>query len=225
MTDWKALCEELADSIELLLEMRPADAKPLSITEERYARARAALAAEADGPAVPEGREPASVVGQPSDEELAQAAKAAIHEYKYPTELVYFLDSDSSEYEPFLLALRAAIAADRSRFGRQPAPPAAGEVGELVSDHPAFAAWLAREMPPGTIIGDPYWWAPRIARRAADLLEQRHPTPVPVAERLPGAGDVDGRDPECVQRWSECEDGAYDPRCCRFPKSCSCGPR
>lgn len=70
MTDWKALCEELADSIELLLEMRPADAKPLSITEERYARARAALAAEADGPAVPEGREPAAVVGQPSDEEL-----------------------------------------------------------------------------------------------------------------------------------------------------------
>ena len=52
----------------------------------------------------------------------------------------------------------------------------------MVSDHPAFAAWLAREMPPGTIIGDPYWWAPRIARRAADLLEH-HPVPVPVAER------------------------------------------
>jgi hypothetical protein len=33
-------------------------------------RARAALAAEADGPAVPEGREPASVVGEPSDEDL-----------------------------------------------------------------------------------------------------------------------------------------------------------
>lgn len=27
---------------------------------------------------------------------------------------------------------------------------------------------------------------------------------------------------ECVQRWPECESGAYDPRCCRFPKSCSC---
>ena len=43
-TDWRELCEELADSIELLLEMRPVDAKPLNITEERYARARALLA-------------------------------------------------------------------------------------------------------------------------------------------------------------------------------------
>lgn len=30
------------------------------------------------------------------------------------------------------------------------------------------------------------------------------------------------RSPECVKAWPECEDGAYDPRCCRFPKSCSC---
>jgi len=27
-----------------------------------------------------------------------------------------------------------------------------------------FAQWLAREMPRNTIIGDPLWWAPRIAR-------------------------------------------------------------
>ena len=27
---------------------------------------------------------------------------------------------------------------------------------------------------------------------------------------------------ECVERWPECIEGAYDPRCCRFPKSCSC---
>lgn len=26
---------------------------------------------------------------------------------------------------------------------------------------------------------------------------------------------------ECIARWPECESGAYDPRCCRFPKSCS----
>ena len=30
------------------------------------------------------------------------------------------------------------------------------------------------------------------------------------------------RDPTCIKRWPECESGAYDPRCCRFPKSCSC---
>jgi hypothetical protein len=25
-----------------------------------------------------------------------------------------------------------------------------------------------------------------------------------------------------VGSWPECESGLYDPRCCRFPKSCSC---
>ena len=30
------------------------------------------------------------------------------------------------------------------------------------------------------------------------------------------------RDPACVERWPECEEGAYHPDCCRFPKSCSC---
>jgi hypothetical protein len=32
----------------------------------------------------------------------------------------------------------------------------------------------------------------------------------------------DERNPVCVEAWPECEDGGYDPRCCRFPKSCSC---
>lgn len=36
---------------------------------------------------------------------------------------------------------------------------------------------------------------------------------------------VDRRDPECVKRWPDCVDGEYNPSCCRFPKSCSCGPR
>jgi len=26
----------------------------------------------------------------------------------------------------------------------------------------------------------------------------------------------------CVEQWPDCEEGMYDPRCCRFPKSCSC---
>lgn len=25
----------------------------------------------------------------------------------------------------------------------------------------------------------------------------------------------------CVEVWPDCESGYYDPRCCRFPKSCS----
>lgn len=41
--DFRSLCAELADSVELLLEMRPVAVKPLSITEGRLVRARAAL--------------------------------------------------------------------------------------------------------------------------------------------------------------------------------------
>jgi hypothetical protein len=32
----------------------------------------------------------------------------------------------------------------------------------------------------------------------------------------------DLRASDCIKQWPECESGAYDPRCCRFPKSCSC---
>ena len=69
----------------------------------------------------------------------------------------------------YVLGWRAAIA----RWGRPAAAPVPepGEVAELV-------AWLR-----GT----------RAARltRAAELLSQRHPTPVPVSERLPGPEDCD----------------------------------
>jgi hypothetical protein len=54
--------------------------------------------------------------------------------------------------------------------------------------------------------------------RAATLLSQQAasaPAVVPVAV-------ADDRDPECVARWPECVPDGYDPRCCRFPKSCSC---
>lgn len=30
------------------------------------------------------------------------------------------------------------------------------------------------------------------------------------------------RDENCVAVWPECHSGGYDPKCCRFPKSCSC---
>jgi hypothetical protein len=40
---FRALCAELADSVELLLEMRSND-RPMRVTEDRLARARAALA-------------------------------------------------------------------------------------------------------------------------------------------------------------------------------------
>lgn len=53
-------------------------------------------------------------------------------------------------------------------------------------------------------------------------MDGNQPSPVePTAEM---ASAADGRDPYCVSRWPDCHAGEYDPRCCRFPKSCSCGP-
>ena len=43
MTDFRARCQELADSVELLLEMRSND-RPMRVTEDRLNRARVALA-------------------------------------------------------------------------------------------------------------------------------------------------------------------------------------
>ena len=58
---------------------------------------------------------------------------------------------------------------------------------------------------------------------------ERHPNPMemtavpePDLGVLPWDELEDTRSPECVKRWPECESGAYDPACCRFPKSCSC---
>ena len=44
----------------------------------------------------------------PNDLELAKVASAAVSAYPRVSELPYFLSPDSSEYEPMLLALRAA---------------------------------------------------------------------------------------------------------------------
>lgn len=48
-----------------------------------------------------------------------------------------------------------------------PQPRAEGMV--LPPDTGPFADWLAREMPPGTVISNPAWWAPRILRQIARL--------------------------------------------------------
>lgn len=39
------------------------------------------------------------------------------------------------------------------------------------------------------------------------------------------AGSAVERNPECLASWPDCYAGGYDPRCCRFPKSCSCEVR
>ena len=87
------------------------------------------------------------------------------------------------EYKRELAFARAAIALDRTRFGRPAIQPEERW-------YPGFADWLEREMPEGTVIGDPLWWASKIATY---LQSHAYPAikPVPVCERLPGPEDCD----------------------------------
>ena len=121
----------------------------------------------ADEPAVPQGREPASVTGQPSDEELG----LIYHDFCRGCE---FMDQVGFED-----AARAVL----TRWGN-PAPqlPTDGEVAEVMG---LFRHWA--EAYPDSVTVDPYWLT-----RAADLLErQAAPVPVSVSERLPGPEDCD----------------------------------
>lgn len=135
----------------------------------------------ADGPAVPEGREPAAVVGEPSDAELLELMP---QQFRDDLATVSWLASYGTPVEPGIYRVilstgaldfaRAVLA----RWGQQPAPPVEGEVAELVR-------WL-RSLEDASV-----WFesgSPEALKltRAADLLAQRHPAPVPVNERPPG---------------------------------------
>ena len=78
--EFRAMCAELVDSIELLLEMRAVDAKPMAITEDCLSRARALL----DQP-VAEG---------PTDDKLMDIARA--------TDLVYYMGEDCGFASPYM---------------------------------------------------------------------------------------------------------------------------
>jgi len=160
-------------------------------------KARAALAAEADGPAV-RRREPASVACEPSDGDLLQmmpeqfradlgtvsriAAHGAGPDIK-PGLFRVSLNTGALEYARAVLA----------RWGHQPALPAEGEVAEL-------AAWLrmqgeALTPGPSSMLSNQTKNERRAAGMrlilAADLLERQvAPVPVSVGERLPSASHV-----------------------------------
>ena len=104
-------------------------------------------------------------------------------------------------------ALRLVIAAARRRL-------TPGVRSDVRDD---MIAWLLREQTNDlSPLGRDYTDA-----ELAEALRRSAPPgpnmPSP-AQRL-----VDNRDPECVKAWPECETFGYDPRCCRFPKSCSAG--
>jgi len=141
---------------------------------------RAVLAGE---PAEPEGREPASVTGQPSDEEIMGLMPQQMHE-ALAAAVRAMAEQQGIDSTPAKGAMRIILnrhvvdlaRAVLARWGHQPAPPADGEVAELV-------AWI-RGM---------YWAHPdkERATRAAELLQRLSPPqPVPVSERLPGPEDM-----------------------------------
>ncbi len=191
---------------------------------ESVALRQKVIDALADGPAVPEGREPASVVSEPSDRELLELMPETMRdEFAYaattcsdatggqvkPRIFRVCLNTAALEYARAVLARwgTSNLKETRSSLGDAPAPvpvpvaegdcpacegvpkpgnqpcavcgrsapPAEGEVAELVE-------CLRR------ICFDVAPCDADAITRAADLLGQRHPAPVPVpvSERLPG---------------------------------------
>jgi hypothetical protein len=115
-----------------------------------------------DGPAV-QSREPASVATQPSDELVATWIAEVWHEGTP----VRVAASD--------LHLASRAAEWGARWGHQPVPLAAeGYVGELIKRLRIRAASLSEVGANLSQQGDAIYFT-----RAADLLEQRHPEPVP----------------------------------------------
>lgn len=182
-TDFRALCAELVESVEVLLEMRSPNAGRMWTTERRLRVARAALANE---PAVPKSREPVAVTGQPSDEDLLGIACQSIEPYdkirpgEYEAENNCAIEVYGSELVTFARAVLA-------RWGNPaPQPPAEGEVAELVRMLTGIAHWRRRGRPGE---GDPSPFDIRQADRldrAAELLQRLSPPqPVAVSKRPP----------------------------------------
>ena len=158
------------------------------------AEARAALA---DEPAVPKGREPVAVTGQPSDQQLLEVMPQQFHD-DLATVSRMAAHGAGPDVGPglFRVSLNTGVVdfarAVLARWGNPaPQPPAEGEVAELV-------AWLREqaEHELGSTFDADYFSEDPAARnlnRAADLLQRLSPPqPVPVSERLPGPEDCDG---------------------------------
>jgi hypothetical protein len=115
-------------------------------------------------------------LARPTDDQLIEEAIAVGLAFQPQDEVSeVFLPFDAEEpLDDLLVNFARAVLA---RYGHRPAPPAEGEVAELVALIRQIA--LAWE-PDACLLGN--MTAGQLCR-AADLLEQHHPTPVPVCER------------------------------------------
>ena len=175
--DWRALCVDLVDWADYTSAHYYAPPEVL-------VRAHSALA-EADEPAVPDGREPASVVEQPTDAELLELMHQSMRDDLAEVSRLAALEAGTAagvfrvtlNYDVVRFA-RAAIAADRARWGRPaPEPPADGEVAELVETLKGIAYWRRHGNPGVAPAPFDIRQADRLDR-AAELLERSAPAPV-----------------------------------------------
>jgi hypothetical protein len=158
MTDFRALCAELTAWAEKTSAhyFQPPDV---------LLRARAALA---DGPAVPQGREPAAVITEPSDEEWDALVERVWDKYQ-----TVGYQGERFMYDGDFGSALDLVRKELSRWGHQPAPPADGEVAELVRTLTGIAHWRRRGRPGE---GDPSPFDIRQADRldrAAELLQRQ----------------------------------------------------
>jgi hypothetical protein len=104
-------------------------------------------------------------------------------------ELAMFVDS--SDFDTVVVAISEIVRTALARWGNLVTSPAT-ESG-VDQWYPDFAEWLEGEMPEGTVIGDPLWWASKIADRiiCTPALLQQVPIPtVPEPKRVEGVGEL-----------------------------------
>jgi hypothetical protein len=93
---------------------------------------------------------------------------------------------DSNDFDTVVVAILEIV---RTALARRVAlPPLITGVDQW---YPDFADWLEREMPEGTVIGDPLWWASKIADRiicTPALLQQVSTLTAP--KRVEGVGEL-----------------------------------
>ena len=173
MTDqFRALCAELVDDLELC--DWPYKLKGTIRADIERARA---LLAEADGPAVPDGREPASVALQPSDGEVAEVAAWL--------RLFCSEEYESRSHDPDVAWLTRAAALLEQHH---PAPPGEERIGN----------WLLPEKPPlpEHWSGDLEYGFETAWETARALLQQHHPASVPLIELPQGWHMLSDIEPE-----------------------------
>lgn len=130
--DYRDLITRMANELD---EYRRLLLDDCTVTHRLSNEARAALA---DGPAVPHGREPASVTEQPSDQELIQPAiEIGLAFQPHPKVAQVYVQYDVAE-EPLNPRLIAYARAVLARWGNPvPAPPA--DVSQLSDGYHTFA--------------------------------------------------------------------------------------